>query len=393
MDQRADNQAAGGEGARPTIDRAALAGAMHEIREPLGLLLGAAELLGEEGLDPAARAEMRGMIRRNSEIMSTRIAELFDLVAMESGMFELHPGLHAIDRVVETAAELARHEAGDRPVGVEIGLPEGLEPFVWVDPDRLRQVLYAMLAHGVRTTVRGAVRLEITQRRLGHNRVEMEFSLHAGAGSTPILDGDGSGPGRLGGGFLLTVPARIARLLGGNLVMECAERGVSVMRFTLALPAVEMDTEPELFIDEEGLPTDHEPSLGGVRILVVEDGAANQRLLTQMLRREGAAVHVARDGAVAMGLATNAAGAGRPYRLILMDTGLPGADGLETTRSLRAAGVTCPVVALVGGGGRYTRRACLDAGCADYLTKPLSGAALLGVVRRWTLGGGSAAAA
>ena len=395
MDRHRDNQADCGGAASPTMDRAALTGAMHEIREPLGLLLGAAELLGEDGLDPAAQAEMRRMIRRNGEIMSTRIAELFDLVAIEAGLFELHPGLHALDRVVETAAELARHEAGDRPVGVEIGLPEQLEPFVWVDPDRLRQVLYSMLAHGVRTTARGAVRLEITQRPLAHNRVELAFALHAGAGagSTPIVDGDGRGPGHWGGGLLHGVAARIARLLGGELVVECAERRGSVVRFTLALPAVEMDTDAELFADGESVPADREPSLRGVRILVVEDGAANQRLLAQLLRREGATVHIARDGAVAMGLATTAAGAGQAYRLILMDTGLPGADGLETTRSLRAAGVACPVVALVGGGGGYTREACLEAGCADYLTKPLSGAGLLAVVRRWAPGGGSAAAA
>ena len=120
------------------------------------------------------------------------------------------------------------------------------------------------------------------------------------------------------------------------------------------------------------------------RILVVEDNPLNLELVTDMLSDEGYVVLQAEDESTAVRLARDE----RP-NLILMDIQLPGADGLEITRKLRAdpgtAGI--PIVALTAHAMRGEEEKARDAGCVGFLTKPLRMQDLLQAVARWTRGG------
>jgi CheY-like chemotaxis protein len=134
--------------------------------------------------------------------------------------------------------------------------------------------------------------------------------------------------------------------------------------------------------------TRHAPAAGGVRVLLAEDNPINAMLARTLLRREGAEVQHVESGELAI-----EALAGGAFDLVLMDVRMPGLGGLAATRTLRARGVSTPVVALTANAFDDDRRACLDAGMDDFLVKPLSPDALREALARWTGHGWTRAAA
>lgn len=120
----------------------------------------------------------------------------------------------------------------------------------------------------------------------------------------------------------------------------------------------------------------------GARVLLVEDNPINALLARSLLEREGCTVDRVGNGEDALG-----AVAGAHYDLILMDLRMPGMDGRETTEALRARGCRTPIVALTADAFEEDRRACLEAGMDDFLTKPLKPAVLQAMLRRWTAAG------
>ncbi len=119
------------------------------------------------------------------------------------------------------------------------------------------------------------------------------------------------------------------------------------------------------------------------RVLVAEDAPDIQRLMRAILIGAGAAVDVADDGQQAYRLARASQAAGRPYDLILMDVQMPVLDGLAAAQLLRHEGWQGPIVALTGQAQPEDRQRCLDAGCSEYLAKPVSRRDLLQVLSRY----------
>jgi signal transduction histidine kinase/CheY-like chemotaxis protein len=123
----------------------------------------------------------------------------------------------------------------------------------------------------------------------------------------------------------------------------------------------------------------------GARVLLAEDNPVNALLARALLTREGCTIERVANGEEAL-----AALAAAPFDLILMDMRMPVLDGLDATRALRARGVATPVVALTANAFEDDRRACLEAGMDDFLTKPIEPAALRAALARWTCPPGEA---
>jgi signal transduction histidine kinase/CheY-like chemotaxis protein len=121
----------------------------------------------------------------------------------------------------------------------------------------------------------------------------------------------------------------------------------------------------------------------GVRVLLAEDNPVNAMLAQALLSREGCVVVRAADGEAAVRAFTGEAAG---FDLVLMDVRMPGMDGIAATRVLRAQGAATPILALTADAFEDDRRACLEAGMDDFLTKPLDAATLRAALGRWTLG-------
>ena len=113
------------------------------------------------------------------------------------------------------------------------------------------------------------------------------------------------------------------------------------------------------------------------RVLLVEDGADNQRLIRHILEKSGAAVDLAENGRVGVDSCRTATDSGEPYDLILMDMLMPVMDGYEATREIRAQGYAGPIMALTAHAMATDRDRCLEVGCDEYETKPIERSRLL----------------
>ena len=181
---------------------------------------------------------------------------------------------------------------------------------------------------------------------------------------------------RHGTGLGLAISRSLARLMGGDLALVETGPGGSVFEALLPLP---LAAPAEVTRDDEEV---GRTSVGGLRALVVDDNPVNLRVAEMMLRHLGVAADVARDGAEAVRVVTL-----HPYDLVLMDVQMPGVDGLEATRRIRAweaatGHAPTTIVALTAGALASDEVRCFDAGVDAYVAKPITLAMLESAVSR-----------
>jgi signal transduction histidine kinase/CheY-like chemotaxis protein len=376
-----------------------LANMSHEIRTPMSAIVGFAELLAEKNETEAEHAEAVEVIRRNGENLLKLINDILDLSKIEAGRVELRRERCSPVDLIADVVSLMRVRADARKLDLQVTWATLIPASIETDVTRARQVLINLVGNAIKFTVEGTVEVQTSFRRDAGSGPRLEIAVHdTGIGIAPealerafdpFTQVDASLSRRFGGtGLGLTICRRLAELLGAEVEAE-SQPGVG-STFRLSLPVDAADDVP--LIDPSAqvgravaaprpAPA-ASPLLQTACVLVAEDGADNQRLIAKRLTRAGVKLTMVENGALAVASALDAEARGEPFDLVLMDMQMPILDGYAATRTLRERGYRGFVVALTAHAMQGDRARCLDAGCDDYLAKPIDVGALLECVER-----------
>ncbi len=356
----------------------------HELRTPLNVVIGALDLLREQG---QVAPDMVGIASDSGQQLVAMVDQILDLS-------ELGGELKAAPEDVVSIAALADELHGQlrrrftRQAGRLRIVMDTLSEDTWImDARRLRLVLWQLIENAIKHT-EGDVELRIEQ----HNRAPDNTAL-----SFRVLDcGDGLGGVGLehaaqlfakaeagasaptgGLGLGLALAGQLVSAMGGELKTQLIDGQHHAMSFTLvvnAAPGARSEQRCEAFGKDTSL-----------RVLVVDDVAPNQMIARAMLERDGHQVVCASDGEEAVQQAGK-----EVFDVILMDLRMPRMDGLTAARAIRkaaTAGAEVPIIAMTANAGESDRQACRDAGMNDFLAKPVNADALRGALRAVCRGG------
>ncbi|MCA9706214.1 MAG: response regulator [Myxococcales bacterium] len=387
-----------------------VANVSHELRTPLNGIIGVADLLAHERLPPSALRHV-DTIRTSGELMVRLVGDVLDFSRLEAERLELEEIDFSLAKIIDAVVAPFDVAARRRDLVLRVELDERLPRRLRGDPGRLSQVLTNLVGNAVKFTTEGSVTVKVALVEAEPDardepepepdeRFVVRFAVtDTGLGMSPeaaqrvfepFVQGDSSTTRRYGGtGLGLTICKQLAEHMGGEIGVS--SRLGQGSTFELVLPFAAAKTHQSEEQEPLWAPA---PASAALEVLVVEDNEINQRVAQAMLARLGHRYTVVSDGEAALRELVCT-----PFDVVLMDCQMPGMDGLEACRRLRAAegpNRRVPVVALTAHDSKTQREATRAAGMDAFLAKPVRLEALAGLLaeiepaRAAALGSGAA---
>ena len=360
-----------------------LANMSHELRTPLNGVLGYAQLLQRDRTMNATQREALEAIAKCGSQLLDLINDVLDLSKIEAGRLDIEEGPTDLSKLITDLTYVVAETASRKGLQLTMTVGADVPSCVVLDGRHLRQVLLNLVGNAIKFTAAGNVQLAIARADDGVLAFEVSdtgIGIES-EGLKAIFDAfvqTRTGAAAGGTGLGLTICDHLIRKMGGELQVESAPGEGSRFFFTLPLiPSLETDMSPR--DAHAAVPLDARLAEGEeLTALVVDDSTANRRILAGLLESAGVQVITAAGGLEAIELAR----AHRP-EVIFMDLKMPDLDGLEATRRLRqdAATATIPVIAVTASAFGDIRQTARDAGCVDYLSKPVRAQSLFAMLQ------------
>ncbi|WP_133065393.1 hybrid sensor histidine kinase/response regulator [Niveispirillum lacus] len=372
-----------------------LAAVSHEIRTPINAMMGGLEILNGQGCpDPASpQGKVLEVMEKAGQSMLALLDDLLDITRIEAGHLSLLPQPMDLHQRLHDAIDLMAGRAAASGLTLELSIAPDVPRHVSVDAARLRQILLNLIGNAIKFTERGGIKVVAVRQApsFGHASATPGAALvritvaDTGIGIPPtklphvfdaFYQAEGGDNRRYGGvGLGLAICKRLVGMMGGQIQVESALGHGTVFTVDLPMP---LATAPA-----------QAPS-GSARllpywtsrplVLLVEDDSVNQFVASQLLTRQGVQVITAEDGETALTILAE-----QRVRLVLMDIGMPGMDGFETTARLRESRgpmSTVPVVALTANVLPETVSRSRAVGMQGFIAKPIRLEELLDTLSR-----------
>jgi signal transduction histidine kinase/ActR/RegA family two-component response regulator/HPt (histidine-containing phosphotransfer) domain-containing protein len=383
-----------------------LATMSHEIRTPMNGVLGMMEVLERQGLGDD-QLPLVATMRDSAQALLRIIDDVLDFSKIEAGKIDLETTAFSLSGLAEGAIDTLRPQANAKGLKIRAEIEPGSDDALVGDPTRIRQILFNLLSNAVKFTEHGEVIVHAGTAPLGGGQTRVTLAVKdSGIGLDaaqrarlfePFSQADSSTTRRYGGtGLGLSIVRRLAQLMGGDVAVESAPGEGSTFAVTLVLAAAPAESPLAALLKS---PVAASPAAAAAakqgdmaaRVLVVDDHPVNREVLVRQLGLLGLPADTAEEGSEAL-----AAWAPGRYAAVLADLHMPGMDGYELTRQLRAReaeGVRTPIVAVTANAMRGEEERCLAAGMDAYLAKPVAIERLRATLERWLpIGEGAIAA-
>lgn len=361
----------------------------HEIRTPMTAIIGFADLLYEDGdisLAPPQRIQTIDTIQRNSRYLLRVVNDILDLSKIEAGKFQIFPSTFSLIDLIADIRSLMEVRAHAKDLKFEVEYVGSVPEKIETDPTRLKQILVNLLGNAIKFTEIGGVRLLVRCVEEDVTRLQCSV-IDTGIGLTDeqqakLFTSYAQFHGRqndrhVGTGLGLYISRRLAEMMGGTIEVESRVGEGSMFRASVA---IDIPADCRL-LDDAGAATVARPEFRHqvssavpqlpASFLIVEDGADNRRLLEHMLFKAGASSESVENGQEGVDRALSALQEGNPFDVILMDMQMPVMDGLQATRLLRKANYQGAIVAITAHAMDGDRQRFIEAGCDDYIAKPI----------------------
>ncbi|MEN6452302.1 MAG: GAF domain-containing protein [Thermoguttaceae bacterium] len=395
-----------------------LANMSHELRTPMNAIVGMVDAALPKASDPVMRDYLQ-TARSSADLLLALLNDLLDSARIESGKLTLESAPFSLRRTLEQTARIVSLRAKDKGLRFDCRVADGTPDAVVGDRTRLEQVLLNLASNAIKFTERGEVEIRVES---GESSVESDepkadhgpqnrdsaeavqtplpsplsplpcplSTLHFSVRDTgigipaeslerlfqPFVQADASMVRRFGGtGLGLHICKSLVEMMGGRIRVDSEVGLGSTFSFTIRLPlAGEVSGEPDPLLSAAASPSRQ------LRILLVEDNPANQKVAAHILADRGHAVEIASDGHEAVRLTAQ-----RKYDAVLMDVQMPGMNGLETTAAIRRReldGPRVPIIATTAHTLDGDAERCLAAGMDAYMPKPIDARKVIAVVER-----------
>ncbi len=371
-----------------------LANTSHEVRTPLNGILGMAQILRQDPLEPEQRERVDVILDSGQTLLSV-LNDVLDLSKIEAGRLELSPTPHALAPAIRKGLKLWEGQAAERGLDLALHIAPNADRVLVFDPVRARQCLSNLVSNALKFTHEGGVRVSVDCVPHGPavTRVTIVVS-DSGIGLSPeamarlfkpFSQADKEVSARYGGtGLGLNISRELAVMMGGDITVDSVEGQGSTFTFSFV---ADQATEPsDRSAAPAGLPQDEATrqalAVRDIRVLLADDNAVNRKVARAFLRPITGQVTEAVHGLDALQQLRTAPDA---FDLVLLDMNMPVLDGPETIAAIRSeAALWCdiPVIAVTADAMSGDRERYLAMGLSGYISKPVEQNQMLAEINR-----------